>query len=93
MTLLAPLPIHLPAPLPDHPDEDGLYPRDKDCLKASKKKRDLYWEIVQESFIFIRSFPEADRGIVNSVFLTALNQIHPKTEAPISVEKQPKENN
>jgi len=93
MTLLASPPIHPSASLPEHPDEDGLYQKDKEYLKQSKKRRDLHWEIVQESFIFIRSFPEADRGIMNGAFLTALNQIHPKTETLIKAETQVKENN
>tara|TARA_B100000073_G_C23712617_1_gene564757 strand:- start:789 stop:1073 length:285 start_codon:yes stop_codon:yes gene_type:complete len=94
MASLASPPIHPLVPLPVHPDEDGLYPRDKEYLKASKQKRDLYWEIVQESFIFIRSFPKADRGIVNTAFHTALNQIHPNNDGTqINVMKQPQENN
>ena len=90
MTLLASPPIHPSVPLSEHPDEDGLYPRDKAFLIKHKKEQELFQEIQYEFFLLIRSYPEAKRKVLNASFHNALNFIHPPAE---TTNNKVKENN
>jgi len=68
-------PIRPQAPLIEGPDDEGLYPRDREYLSRVSKQSQYYIELVEEFLMLIRSFPNAEKNVISKSFHTALNHM------------------
>ena len=62
------------------PSVDVLTNQDVQHLKKMQVKQDLHIELVKGFFVFIRSFPEAERKQFCSAFYSAMDVACPRQE-------------